>query len=92
MKFEVEILESDIEKSIQNLISASITEQTRRWDIQDTLNKRVKELWNSTVDDMITKMLSNSDELKAKITAAVEKKIRDQINAKMRQIDALSQK
>jgi hypothetical protein len=51
------------------------------WSADDLIKQTVKSCWQETMTKMVDEELSNSGPLREKIIAAVEAKIRGQLNA-----------
>jgi len=84
MKIEVEITEEEIRSAIARKVRVAIADQTNQWSVDDYIVKAVKNAWQSAADNLVRECLANSEKLKEKITTAIERKLKSQINKLMK--------
>lgn len=85
MKLEIEITEAEIRSAIERKVRTAIADQTNQWNVDVYIKERVREHWKASVDALVIEALNDSVVLHAKITAELEKKIRAQLAAAIRQ-------
>lgn len=85
MKIELEITEDEIRSALERKVRVAIADQTNQWSVDDFIKQRVKIYWQETADKLIKESLANSKTLKEKIEGAIERKLKAQINALMRE-------
>ena len=85
MKLEVEITEDEIRSAIERKVRTAIADQTNQWNVDRYIKDKVAEHWKLAVDNLIAEELNNSIVLKTKITAELERKLRNQLSAAIRQ-------
>lgn len=84
MKLEIEITEDEIRSAMAAQIRTAIATYSNRWGVEDDIKKQVKLHWHTAVDAMILDALNNSQALRDKIAAELERKIRAQLTAVMK--------
>ena len=86
MKLEIEITEDEIRSAVERKVRVAVADQSNQWGADDYIKKQVKVQWTVAVDAMILDALSNSQELRNKISAELERKLRAQIIAAMKAV------
>ena len=86
MKLEIEITEDEIRSAVERKVRVAVADQSNQWGADDYIKKQVKAQWTVAVDAMILDALSNSQELRNKISAELERKLRAQISAAMKAV------
>ena len=86
MKLEIEITEDEIRSAVERKVRVAVADQSNQWGADDYIKKQVKVQWTVAVDAMILDALSNSQELRNKISAELERKLRAQISAAMKAV------
>lgn len=81
MNLEIEITEADIRSAVERRIRTVIADQSNHWGADTYIKKRVNELWYAAVDAIILEALNNSQALRDKIAAELERKIRAKLAA-----------
>lgn len=81
MKIELEITEKEIRDALARKVRVAIADQTNQWSVDQYITQVVKKHWQETADSMVKEYLSNSEAMKEKILAAIDRKLRAQINA-----------
>ena len=85
MKLEIEITEDEISDAIRRKARVAIAEYTeQKWFRNDEIRKKIKQFWDSTVDNIIQEELANSDAVKAKVIKLIESKLQGQVTAMMK--------
>lgn len=84
MKLEIEITEEEIRNTLESAVRSAVVFELSRWQLDDYIKNSVKAQWQTTVPDMIRDELNNSQVLREKITAELERKIRAQLTAVMK--------
>lgn len=85
MKLEIEITEEEIKSAIERKVRTAIADQTNQWGTDRYIKDQVAAHWKEGVNTLIKEALSNSTVLREKITAELEKKLRAQLAAAIRQ-------
>lgn len=86
MKLEIEITEDEIRSAVERKIRVAVADQSNQWGADDYIKKTVKAQWQTAVDAMILDALNNSQALREKITAELERKLRAQLTAAMKAV------
>ena len=86
MKLEIEITEDEIHSAVERKIRAAVADQSNQWSADEYIKKQVKAQWQAAVDAMILDALNNSQALRDKIAAELERKIRAQLAAAMKAV------
>lgn len=84
MKLEIEITEDEIRSAVERKVRTAVADQTNQWDVDSYIKERVKEHWKSAVEALVSEALNDSEKLREKIAAELEKKIRAQLAAAIR--------
>ena len=85
MKLEIEITEEEIKSAIERKVRTAIADQTNRWGTDQYIKDQVAAHWKEGVDALIKEAMRDSLVLRKKITAELEKKLRAQLSAAIRQ-------
>ena len=86
MKLEIEITEDEIRSAVERKIRVAVADQSNQWGADEYIKKQVKAQWQTAVDAMILAALNNSQALRDKIAAELERKIRAQMAAAMKAV------
>ena len=86
MKLEIEITEDEIRSAVERKIRVAVADQSNQWGADEYIKKQVKAQWQTAVDAMILDALNNSQALRDKIAAELERKIRAQMAAAMKAV------
>lgn len=86
MKLEIEITEDEIRSAVERKIRVAVADQSNQWSADEYIKKQVKAQWQAAVDAMILDALNNSQALRDKIAAELERKIRAQLAAAMKAV------
>jgi S-methylmethionine-dependent homocysteine/selenocysteine methylase len=84
MKFEFEVDERVMNAALQAKVADEVRQRVSQWGSDAHIKQRVAAMWSAEVDRIIAEQLSKHDELKAKVAAAVEKKLRAKLEAAIR--------
>jgi len=84
MKLEVEISEETLKTACNEKVKLEISRFVQSYPCEDSIKTKVRAAVPSAIDAIIADVLSNSAELRAKVVAEVERKMRLQIAAVMR--------
>lgn len=84
MNLEIEITEAEIKSAIERKVRAAVADQTNQWSVDAYIKAEVAKHWKAAVEKMVVELLADSDKIKAKITATIEKKLQNQIAALMK--------
>jgi len=86
MKLEIEITEDEIRSAVERKIRVAVADQSNQFGADEYIKKQVKAQWQTAVDAMIMEALNNSQALRDKIAAELERKIRAQLAAAMKAV------
>ncbi len=86
MKLEIEITEDEIRSAVERKIRVAVADQSNQWGADEYIKKQVKAQWQTSVDAMILDALNNSQALRDKIAAELERKIRAQLATAMKAV------
>jgi hypothetical protein len=81
MQIEIEITEEELRAVIERKVRAAVADQSSGYAADEYIKNQVKSCWKATVDALIDEALKNSSVLRAQIAAELEKKLRAQLNA-----------
>ncbi len=81
MKLEIEITEAEIRSAIERKVRTAIADQTNTYNTDSYIRDKVKAQWHKSVDFLIAEVLDNSQVLREKIAAELERKLRHQLAA-----------
>lgn len=84
MKLEIEITEDEIRSEVESKIRAAISDRSSYWQSDDYIKNQVKAKWETAVDAIIQDVLNNSQVIREKVEAEVERKIRAQLASLMK--------
>lgn len=84
MKIELEISEEEIRDALARKVRVAIADQTNQWSVDDYIKDVIRDKWKAVASEMVEEELRNSNQLKAKIIAAIEAKIKSQVSALMK--------
>ena len=84
MKLEIEISEDDIRSAIERKVRVAIATETDSWKTDEAVKSKVRLFWQEAMEKIVKEELAKSDQLRAKVQAAIEAKLKGQITALMR--------
>ena len=84
MKLEIEITEDEIRNAIERKVRTAIADQTNSWGTDVYIKERVKDHWKIAVDSLVAAALNDNEKLREKIATELEKKLRAQLSAALR--------
>ena len=84
MKLEIEITEEEIRSEVERKIRAAISTQSNYWNADKYIKDQVQAKWETAVDAIIQDVLNNSQVVREKVEAEVERKIKAQLAALMK--------
>ena len=84
MKIEIEVSEDLVREEVQRQAAKAIADKLGHWDLKNAIDKVVKKLWDENVEQVVREELANSDKLRAKVAATLERKIQGQLTALMK--------
>ena len=85
MKVEIEIPEDELVAAIEKKVRQYVAAEAASWQVGEYIRDRIREKWKATADLVIAEALANGPELRAKIAEEIEKKLRAQLTAALRQ-------
>ena len=84
VKLEIEITEDEIRSAVERKVRTAIADQTTQWGTDSYIKERVKEHWKIAVDALVSEALADSKVLREKIAGELEKKLRAQLSAALK--------
>ena len=84
MKLEIEITEEELRGAIERKVRTAVADQTNNYGTDNYIKEQVKAHWKAAVDALVADALKNSGVLREKIAAELEKKLRAQLAAAMK--------
>ena len=84
MKLEIEITEAEIKSAIERKTRVAIADETNSWGNESAIKGKVRLYWQETMEQVVKDELAKSDQLRVKVQAAIEAKLKGQITALMR--------
>lgn len=90
MIVEIEISDDELRAAFQERVSDAVHQVSRHFGADAVILRCVKERWDSEVmGKMIDEALSDTEALKSKVNAVIEKRLRSQVLISMRKLEAL---
>lgn len=74
----------EIRDALARKVRVAITDQTNQWSADEYIIKAVKSAWQEAADSLVKECLADSDALKEKIMAAIERKLKAQLTKLMK--------
>jgi len=90
MKLEIEITEEEMKSAIEHKVRVAIADQANQWSTDDYIKKRLKETWNSAIDELIAEVMKDNATLQQKITAEFERKLKAKLTALLRNTEDIA--
>lgn len=84
MKFEIEITEEELRSGIERLVRIAVADQARSYVTDAYIKEQVRAHWKAEVDAIVCVALNDSNTLRKKIVAEIEKKLRAQLSAALK--------
>ena len=92
MKIELEITDEEIRQTMNSVVKAAVKFPLNHWSVADQVKKMVQVQWpliiEDMIKDMIQEMVKDHEAMKAKIAEEIAKKLRAQVNAALKQVQA----
>ena len=84
MKIEIEVSEDVLREELQRQAARMMLDKLGHWQLKHELNKVVNKLWDENVEKVVREELANTDALREKVVATIERKIQGQLTALMK--------
>ena len=84
MKLEIEITEEELRSAIERKVRTAVSDQTNNYGTDAYIKEQVKAHWKAAVDALVAEALNDSKTLREKIAAELEKKLRAQLAAALK--------
>ena len=84
MKIEIEVSEDVLREELQRQAAKLLLDKLGNWQLKDELAKVVNKLWGETVEKVVREELANTDALREKVVATIERKIQGQLTTLMK--------
>lgn len=84
MKLEIEITEEELRSAIERKVRTAVADQTNSYGTDTYIKEQVKAHWKSAVDALVDDALKDSRVLREKIAMELEKKLRAQLAASLK--------
>ena len=84
MKIEIEVSEDLLREELQRQAVKLLLDKLGNWQLKDELAKVVNKLWGETVEKVVREELANTDALRKKVVATIERKIQGQLTTLMK--------
>ena len=84
MKIEIEVSEDVLREELQRQAARMLLDKMAHWQLKDELTKVVNKLWDENVNQVVREELANTDALRAKVAATLERKIQGQLTTLMK--------
>lgn len=85
MKLEIEITEEEIKSAVERKVRTAIADQANLWGTDTLIKQKVREHWETAIDDLVVEGIANSSAIREKILAEIERKLRAQVTAAIRE-------
>ena len=86
MKLEIEITEEELRSAIERKVRTAVADQTNHYGTDAYIKEQVKAHWKNAVDALVLDVLKDSKTLREKIASEMEKKLRAQLAAAMKNV------
>lgn len=83
MKIEIEVSEDVLREELQRQAARMMLDKLGHWQLKDELFKVVNKLWDENVEKVVREELANTDALREKVVAVIERKIKGQLTSLM---------
>jgi phage terminase small subunit len=83
MKLQIEVTEEEIKSAIERKIRVAIADETNSYKADAYIKEMVKKYWAETVEKLVKQELLNAPKMQEKINAAIEAKLKGQLQALM---------
>ena len=84
MRIEIEVSEDVLHEELQRQAAKILLDKLSHWQLNHELAKVVNKLWGENLEAIVKKELANTDALREKVVATIERKIQGQLTALMR--------
>lgn len=84
MKLEIEITEEELRSAIARKVRTAVADKTNSYVADNYIKEQVKAHWKSAVDTLVDEALRDSKTLREKIAEELEKKLRAQLAAALK--------
>ena len=84
MKLEIEITEEELRSAIERKVRTAVADQTNSYGTDNYIKEQVKAHWKAAVDAFVDEALKDSKVLREKIASELEKKLRAQLAAALK--------
>ena len=84
MKLEIEITEEELRSAIESKVRTAVADQTNNYATDTYIKERVKAHWKSAIEALVEEALKDSSVLREKIATELEKKLRAQLAAALK--------
>jgi len=84
MKIEIEVSEDVLREELQRQAAKMLLDKLAHWQLKDELTKVVNKLWGENVEKVVREELANTDALREKVVATLERKIQGQLATLMK--------
>ena len=84
MKLEIEITEEELRSAIERKVRTAVADQTHSYGTDAYIKEQVKAHWKAAVDALVEDALKDSTVLRKRIAAELEKKLRAQLAAALK--------
>jgi hypothetical protein len=85
MKVEVDISEDEIKSAIERKLRVAIAQHADNYHTETHIRDTVKKYWNESVDKIVQEEIENLPAIRAKVVAALENKIKNQLTKVMKE-------
>ena len=84
MKLEIEITEEELRSAIERKVRTAVADQTNSYVMDAYIKEQVKAHWKAAVGALVDEALKDSTVLREKIAAEMERKLRAQLAAALK--------
>ncbi len=84
MKIEIEVSEAVLHEELQRQAVKLLLDRQCHWQLKEELAKVVNKHWGENVEKVVREELANTDALREKVVATIERKIQGQLTALMK--------
>ena len=81
MKIEIEITEAEIKSAIERKIRVALADEINGWNADNYIKEQIKKNWKEVANKAVKDACNDAPELRKKIMAALENKIKGQLTA-----------
>ncbi len=84
LNIDIEIDEEQLADIVRAVVIEKVSDRARTWTTEKSITEAVKAGWDRGLADMVDSEMANCDALRAKVTAEMQREIRNKLAAAIR--------